>query len=104
MAEVTDATFERDVLDRSSQVPVVVDLWAEWCGPCRTLTPILEKVVGETDGKVVLVNRGPTRGDPLVTVRLDAGCSEVLTALADALAAPAGSPAPRTDRGRARTA
>jgi NAD-dependent SIR2 family protein deacetylase len=53
---------------------------------------------------VVLVNRGATRGDPLVTVRLDAGCSEVLSSLSDVLAGPAGSPAPRTDPGRARTA
>jgi NAD-dependent SIR2 family protein deacetylase len=53
---------------------------------------------------VVLVNRGATRGDPLVSVRLDAGCSEVLSSLADALAGLAGSPAPRTFPGRARTA
>jgi NAD-dependent SIR2 family protein deacetylase len=53
---------------------------------------------------VVLVNRGPTRGDPMVTARVDAGCSEVLSALADALAGPAGSPAPRTSPGHARTA
>ena len=52
--DVTDATFGTEVMERSSQVPVVVDLWAEWCGPCRTLGPILEKVVGETEGKVVL--------------------------------------------------
>jgi putative thioredoxin len=52
--DVTEATFATEVMERSSQVPVVVDLWAEWCGPCKTLGPILEKVVGETDGKVVL--------------------------------------------------
>jgi putative thioredoxin len=53
--DVTDASFETAVLERSTQVPVVVDLWAEWCGPCRTLGPILEKVIAETDGKVELV-------------------------------------------------
>jgi putative thioredoxin len=53
--DVTDATFEDEVIERSFQVPVVVDLWAEWCGPCRTLGPIIERVVDGTDGKVVLV-------------------------------------------------
>jgi len=52
--DVTDATFPTEVVERSKQVPVVVDLWAEWCGPCKTLGPILEKVIDETAGKVVL--------------------------------------------------
>lgn len=54
MKDVTDATFETDVLERSRSVPVVVDLWAEWCGPCKTLGPIIEKVVDETHGAVEL--------------------------------------------------
>jgi putative thioredoxin len=53
--DVTDATFEAEVIERSAQLPVVVDLWAPWCGPCRTLGPILEKIIDETGGKVQLV-------------------------------------------------
>lgn len=52
--DVTDATFETEVLERSMTTPVVVDLWAPWCGPCQTLGPILDKVVDATGGKVVL--------------------------------------------------
>ncbi len=54
MTEVTDATFEEAVLHRSAEVPVVVDLWAPWCGPCRTLGPLLEQAVADTDGAVEL--------------------------------------------------
>lgn len=54
MVDVTDATFTQEVVERSNDVPVVVDLWAPWCGPCRTLGPILEDVVDATGGKVVL--------------------------------------------------
>ncbi len=54
MIDVTDATFEEEILRRSMDVPVVVDLWAPWCGPCRTLGPTLERVIDATAGAVAL--------------------------------------------------
>ncbi|HEU4449539.1 MAG TPA: thioredoxin [Gaiellaceae bacterium] len=47
---MTTDTFEREVIERSASEPVVVDFWADWCGPCKTLTPVLEQAVAERDG------------------------------------------------------
>ncbi len=68
LVDVSEASFEREVIERSRMTPVVVDFWASWCGPCRALGPVLEEAAEKRDGQVVLV-KVDTDANPAISQR-----------------------------------
>src|ERR1700758_5021543 len=67
--EVTEATFNTDVVARSQRVPVILDLWADWCQPCKQLSPVLEKLAEEGAGSWLLA-KVDTEANPQLSAQL----------------------------------
>jgi putative thioredoxin len=80
--DVTEASFEVDVIEASAKLPVVVDFWAEWCGPCRTLGPVLEKAEASRQGEIVLAKVDTDR-NPNLALRFQTASIPAVKAFRD---------------------
>ena len=85
--DVTDESFNADVVDRSRSVPVVMDLWAEWCGPCKQLSPVLEKLAAEAEGAWVLA-KVDVDANPQLSAALQVQSIPMVVAVLDGQLAP----------------
>jgi len=66
IVEINEENFEKEVIKKSDSIPVLVDFYANWCMPCRVLSPILEKIAKEFEGKIVLVKVNVDKASKLV--------------------------------------
>jgi putative thioredoxin len=82
ISDVSEQEFEAKVIERSKQVPVVVDFWAEWCGPCRTLGPALEKAVQARSGEIELAKVDTDR-NPNLAMKYEIGSIPAVKAFKD---------------------
>jgi len=70
--EITDKNFKKEVIEKSKEIPLVVDFWAEWCMPCLSLSPLLEEIIKEFKGKIILIKvnieKAPKSGKDIMSI------------------------------------
>jgi putative thioredoxin len=96
--EVSEETFNTDVVERSRTVPIIMDLWAEWCGPCKQLSPVLEKLAAEAAGQWILAKVDVDANPQLSAALQVQSIPMVVAVLGGQPRCDARSPGPRLDQ------